>query len=533
MFARRIRPIGILLIIASFYSLTPPLQADSGSFRIDSYIPSRFTDLRWTVGGSTALQSSSYTRDYEDDEGMNRTWSSAQQLMATSSYQRRYITVPKFLTFEMDLQGSYMRVPRGETNHTRYDEIDYDTRFDRNSSDWDISALARPRCDAGIYLRNDLFVSATTYASLSYTDGPTSSAESDFRTHYVHYNDTVEITSGHLESESSGNFRSNSISGELLPGFGRVYEGNYAATSLYIIDELRKLGLLRREPSPEDLRQLTDLVYDFRLRHTPDKRIQQIEALTAITELLRGQGVCDTLGPAGYLAAQDVWYFYPMQSRQFGWRIRSGLGGSYTFRSQNASHSTISHDTTITYWQMDPSDADTAVDYYRASHYNHHSSKTSQLYWLAVGECFRPISMKWQWDAQAQFRIYLKEWSQSDSYRTDYENHTRSSLSTTLSFIPDSRTTATIQLSTSYETYRDREYSTNDDPPGSDEVSFSPDRHSFGVSLSGGLTYRIAIPTSLSASGSWDYAESENLRSADDTRDRRFNLTASINHYIF
>jgi len=93
----------------------------------------------------------------------------------------------------------------------------------------------------------------------------------------------------------------------LLYGYGRVYNGVYAATAMYMIDELKKAGYIDKEPSYPQMIEMTDIIYQYRLKYYDDRRIHRIEALTAVGEYLQQQGLADDFGTGGQLIIQDVW----------------------------------------------------------------------------------------------------------------------------------------------------------------------------------------------------------------------------------
>jgi hypothetical protein len=534
MSARRFRAIGILFFLLFACLFTPPLRADSGNFKIDSYIPQRFTDLSWTVSGSTSLQSYRGTSDYYEDYGSNRTSYSSQRLSANSSATWRYITVPRFLTVDLSLGSAFYRQPSHATNdRIIIPEPEYSVSSDSKSTARYLELTGSPYVDGGVYVWNDLFLSATASANSQYRNGPSENEDVSYHYHFVGSDDRVNDLLGYAHSKTTGNYRSNHLSGELLPGLGRVYEGNYAATGLYMINALREHGLLTREPSVDEMRALTDLIYNYRLRHTPDKRIRRIEALSAITVFLQKNHISDTLGAAGYLAAQDVWDYYPTYSRQFGFRLRTGIGWDYTYASRNTSSASSYFDTTISYMLGTPEDADTVTYANDMSSYNHYSQKTQSGYALVLFEYYRPLATQWQFDGQIRLLYYLNEWTLIGNNRTEYENHALSLLTAMLQYIPDSRTNAGLRLTSGYETYRDRSRSQGSATELPPYVPFSPDRHNFSIELAGFLTYRIAIPTTLSINGSYGYREYENIYSDADESTRRFILAAGINHYIF
>ena len=225
-----------------------------------------------------------------------------------------------------------------------------------------------------------------------------------------------------------------------MPGWGRIYEGRYAATAMYMVDELKRNGLLKREPTFEEMRSLTETIYQYRLKHAVDARLHKIEALSKIMDLLAGQGVIDDAGPHGYLFIQDVWDYFPRDDRRFGYQIRAGGGLEYHYNSDQLRYHGY-------------------VDYFR-----HRTSEGRRPFASVAVDCSRPFGLRWQFDVTGVGRYYFDPSNATTEtvieYRYDhtlYEEHGIKyradydySIVGTMQYIFDSRTRAWVR--TSYTT---------------------------------------------------------------------------------
>ncbi len=531
----------LLIVLFVFAALCGNLF--SQSFRVDSYIPEKFTDTEWRVNGSTRVNgSSSNTEDeaenifYNSDNSDN-----SQSLSMSNSLKYRYITVPKYLSTGFSLGTSYNHSSSDSYNKrisglpNGYDQI---TNADRSSSRF--APYLSGYMDGGNYFENNILLSAIFKFSLRY-DQSTSDNRSDSRQYNHFADDSVSYHFSETDRELDRNNYSNNISLEILPGWGHLYEGQYAATAIYMIDELKDHGYITNDPTDEQMIKLTDIIYQYRLKHYIDSRLHEIEALTSVVEYLKVENVIDSTIPNAQIIIQDVWNYFPKHTRQFGLRVRAGAGIRYAYSKATNIETRNDEYYSARYHIDTPADVQDVSE--SSSLFQgdevRRSTDTREYLKMMIEYC-KPISKEWQLDNNIQFTMYsdhtreyqhrrtysydgsffnvftrLEEIEYTDSYDFDQK--------TNLYYIPNSRTLLNFRLNTKYMHYNRRITINQND------TEILNDKENFGYfrgSLLGRADYRISIPTTLSASVGCDFIHS-------DTQDS-FNYTVSlgISHYL-
>lgn len=574
------------MAIAALLLVVSASTAAGNDFMVDSFIPEKFTDLEWRVAGGFNLSGNDNSYNRMLDPGDNRTrYKTANsgdswQFDVDSYTDYRYETIPKFMELDLRVSGSYLDRSSENSSENAYSS---GTHYDSSRDEYDSkqrSLSVSPMFDGGIYVDDDFFLSAMGTAGLSYTEMPDDSRHSEDTDGYLIYSNEIQTDYNRSEEDSYGDTKSHSVSLAIMPGWGRIYEGMYAATALYMIDELRDKGLLLSEPSFEQMSALTELVYQYKLKHAIDHRLHKIEAIEVISEFLVSEGLAVESGSRRDLVLMDVWSYFPKLSREFGMRLRGGFGVLYQYQS---AQSTRDH-TSIYYYvrtdsetgeELSRTDPDTSI-----STTNDYEKSTATLpYLVARLEYRNPIDVQTQFDGNIEARYYTGAKSESAS-RYDFTAESYSYLtdatrevdlksfysiqcSGTAHYILNSRTYGSLRANLGYGRF-DREvtehYLVRSGYDGSiattsedlkyDGASF--DQWNYSVDLS--ITYRIAIPTTLSFSAGYSVQPvADEMFSArypysnmwyvfipyndywryNHYSEKRYNLRAWISHYIF
>ncbi len=386
-----------------------PADAADSTFSVDSYIPQKFTDFQLRLDGGLHIEgektehaANSFAGDLlrEQNESYN-----VEELRLAGKTTYRYETIPRYLNLTLSAAGYGTNI----------------NGYYRQSADWpsQFKKGVQSSFDVGAYLASDFLFSITGDGAWDYGGIRNNDATSHGRT----YATTIEI----------------------LPGWGRMYEGEYAATGMYIVNELRHNEILLRDPNYEEMIQLTQLVHHYRQTHAIDERLYRIEALTKIMKYLQEIGAIEDIGPYGYLLIQDVWDYYPTFSRRFGHRLRAGTCLRYSYASNDSTMERVT---------------DGRTTYHR---YNHREASDRAPYLVLLWEWQRPFGLRWQIDLEERSRFYFDRHYRSERVNvnyvsgsiqpletvTEYRENRYVHLAGTMRYILDSRTNA--QMTTSYD----------------------------------------------------------------------------------
>ncbi|RKX28865.1 MAG: hypothetical protein DRP47_03255 [Candidatus Zixiibacteriota bacterium] len=285
--------------------ITSTALGASGNFKTSDYIPEKFTDFQWKLNGSAKLSSSddNSTTDEADpapgvayDMTERVSDSDSKNASLGSSMYYRYETVQRFLKTGCSLSLRYGRSSsqRSLSSSTPMKVEKVETDYSYSSFNGEFSSGV----EAGQYIIRDFFVS--TGVDLHYGYGETPNYRNDTYDYYRYLSGDYyreRETVGYWERKSDD--RTIDIKFEITPGWGRLYEGRYASTALYMIEELRNEGLLNGNVSREHMLALCDIIYQYRLKHCVDMRLHRIEALNAVLSFLNDKGYTPEMGPYG------------------------------------------------------------------------------------------------------------------------------------------------------------------------------------------------------------------------------------------
>lgn len=497
------------------------LQADS-TFAVSSFIPERFVDFQWRLDGHAGAQG--YYNSNRSTAGsyeMSAIASSdAQSMSLTSGSEYRYRTIPRYLTWT--IKGGF------GLDHTRYQSSGANSWDSHKYNQTSLSPRLTQTVEAGKYLTSDFFLAATLTTAWSYT-------QNRGRTLRLFYDGPIivdefeQAAAKAAGDDQGGDDKSYSISVGLLPGWGRVYEGQFAATALYLIAELKKNGILKREPTYQEMMELTEIIYQYRLKHAIDSRLHKIEALSSVMTFLAEKEITDDLGPHGYLLVQDVWDYFPRSDRRFGWQVKGGPGIDYNYRSSQEHNAYI------------------AFDY--DSYYRHSTSEARSPYLQAKADYFRPLGLRWQVDLTSSARYYLDPSTLSKTTEIIYPSsdvtyfreelnrwaYYTVALEGAIRYILDSRTSALFRpaYQLTHAHFSDLDERRTDDWGIWNETRLN--RFEGQLILAGSMEYRISIPTTLRVNAQYrHYDRDETAReSSADVMNSSYDLSVDIVHYLY
>jgi hypothetical protein len=472
--------------------------ADS-TFNVDSYIPQKFTDFQLRLDGGIRIEGTrtdGWAISDPDFPAYTYDWSyDIQEGRGAIQAVYRYETIPRY--WRLTIEAAQAAISRnGE---------------DRYSTDWPPGGKRGlyPSADIGLYCLGRVFFSLIGKAGFNY---------------------------GSNESDEGETFQSRQYSLDLnvAPGWGRLYEGQYAATGMYIIKELKNNDIMMRDLEYDEMLQLTELVYHYRRTHAIDSRLHKIEALSGIIDYLQRIGAADSVGPYGCLLIQDVWDYFPNLSRRFGFKVRVGGGWEYKYYSDDQTVESKSGGATISHY------------------YQYHMKVTNRPYMNAIIEWGKPIGLHWQLSFQGEGKHYIKPFDKQTRHSTrylpsptlyswseyywEYEADHSLGVESSVRYIFDSRTSASFvgqyDLRHYHVTIKESYMPSDSDIPRESDQRF--DRRK--LYLNAILEYRISVPTTLQISAAFLSFNSEEKRGTqriDKEKTHSYQFTGRLTHNLF
>jgi hypothetical protein len=192
-------------------------------------------------------------------------------------------------------------------------------------------------------------------------------------------------------------------------GKGRLENVQDAQMAIFIINDLRRLGLLTEEPDAATQYQLAELITDINNRRVFDNRVRRIYELTRIDSFLQSKHLITTPTIAYFTAVNDNWALAFNPGRVSGTRIYAQLKPGFNLNFEGFNQSDTS---TLSY------KGDTKQFIY--------------FYEPEIGvEYQKPVSLHWQRTANASLRFRQRfartsSKTESSSVVTETEHFTTS-----------------------------------------------------------------------------------------------------------
>lgn len=502
-------------------------RAEDSVFTVTSFIPERFRDFEWRVEGSGSTRrvedNTWKTLQYDNAWNMqdNRSEQSIGNLRLMSSSKYYFYSLQRYYSLSLLSEFSVNENSTLQRSEELSDELfRYVSNGRHQQTEYQVKL--GPGITGGSYLLGDLYVELGLAGDLYFSimRGLKSSRESEWTRE--NYPDTNHIWKRRSTSEVSGkaHYTRLAVQAGAKVGWGRLYDAQFASTAMYIIDELRKAGLLDREPDKEQMLSLCSIIYENRLKHIIDSRVRQIESIEEIIAFLKGEELTSNEKPRDYLLIQDVWQYFPNSTRYFGWRVQVGTRGWYSKSGSTWKEDRVAIDTTIIYHSDSTGIADSIATRYDESKYKSENSDESSTGILFVdAEYHRPLDLRWQMAIRASSGYFRSEWFGANHGPTLVED-VMVQASSELGYTIDSRSLLSFHTAFQYRYLSE----------GKDTTT-----HRWSLSPSLNLEYRLAIPTTLKASVGYRYQEDEKevKQTGDHHNLSKLELSASISHYLF
>ena len=215
------------------------------------------------------------------------------------------------------------------------------------------------------------------------------------------------------------NFLNANASFRLGLGKGRIEEVGDARQAVYILQDLQKQGVLKKELSNEEIDELAELITKEKYTRRLDSRIRLIREITAIDSFMVAKGYVDDGHSAAYFTSlYDNWQFANVY-RKSGNRFIFGIMPTYQYSGQRSK--------TVYFNNNDLTQQDT--------------SKNTRLGadLFAGFESEKPINLYWQRTASIELSFGWEDYKRTKMDRTD-SYQTRLTANYGLGYYPNSRT---------------------------------------------------------------------------------------------
>ncbi len=535
------------------WGLWSPLFAADSTFRVDSYIPERFVDLSWRIIGAGNLMGDDddqYSIDYSSGGDNYSDNNQGGSLSLTSPFSYTYETKP--LRFEIGLIGSISHDKSVDKHKSwpEYDDSEFryynDRKIDQNNF----------RTGLGLGVESVIYFSETQYLICGLG---LESQYSRGRGNFIANAYTIEEYPDHddafyreTEQRDESELDERRYYGQLNIGWGmgRKHDGRSSITALNIITELRKMGLLIKEPDFDQMYILSDRLYKYRQEHKIDERWHRIESLSDITRYLKENRIIVEESAPIVLIIQDIWDYFPKNPTNYGIKSELGLG----FDNVLTRHRQESRDQfreldifTDSAGVIDTTNQDEYLTFVKE--YTESSNYSVSSYWNI--EMIKPLWPRWISINNFNMKYVIHSRSVEDysynrllpsksGYRQEYVRANRDYLTldhfSQIRFLYDSRTEGGVSILLSYKSYKTETYSRRLAPYAGEKENQSKSKdHHLRINSGISFTYRIKPPTTIYVDLMYlydrDFSQVEN-NNEERSNSGLFIFNLEISHYI-
>ena len=524
----------IVLVHCLLVFSTATFAADSTKFRIQDYIPERFTDFQWRLDGSaktskgTPEADTSFSDNVKRDQTSGFSESGSSRFTLKNNWRYVYETRQGALDCNFGITTAF--------DHNDQRQLDSLVSPLGSRKTWDsknqqsVLTFESPlEAELRRYVLGEAFLEAGGRFWYYYFQRADNNDDAEQYVSAIEGPGWRVITDNFAEERGRNVSRRIDFQGELRLGWGRVYRGGYAATAISIVDQLRRSGLVARSPNREDMLELTKLIHAYREGHGTDKREYRAQSLKSVVTFLHLQGIVAEEHPAVLLSVEDVLDYFSRADRRFGWSVQFGFGGHDVYYNNQFSQNVR---TWSTEYRWNPDSSWIADTLYATHGVSENSSRSRDFaptdYVILKLDFYRPLSARWQLDLNAGSRFYLEpsmlfKDRAGFAYRWSLGRRTVSTRFS-LQYFHDARTTLSLACTwiDSVRTERSR---------------LLPDvrLHNWLLALMFLADYKLSPATTLNMEFLY-YRRSdfvENSRYATVNKQRHFDVSAGITHWLF
>ncbi len=530
----RIRTATILFLVISCCAVLSVHAEDNDTtdFRIQDYIPERFTDFEWRLNGEVGIEQdkrehlpylSDGTEYYESHNGDDF------ELSIAHAWKFAYQTRQVLFESEWSLD-TYLGLSSLSSNIRSSDTDSYLYQNYEDGSSRSGKVGLAVQANLRRYLLGAIHIAGILEAGYTYDQ-----QRSDFERNYYRQEHRVDpaVTVSREEGRISWARivdRRIDLAGEIVLGVGRRYDGRHAVTALQMVDELKRHGVLHRRPGRETMLELTALIHHLREGHGPDAREYRISALEAIIEYLTTNGITEDRDAALLLTIEDVWDFFPSGLRRFGWEIRAGFGGVDEYYHEQREASRLSWQV-LTWDYPDTSSMNDSVAFSRTKSRFSRGDRDwyPSDYWALRAGWWKPLSARWQFDAEAWIKFHLTENGHYAS-NVSTENWRTANTQASIRYVHDGRTEMSAIAFLDYERLAWRIHFAG--RPNHDRQ-----QRFWTLGMNWRIEHRIAVPTSLVVDLSYvresRWYTDHRSPGGDEYLTKSFGLSVGVTHWLF
>lgn len=521
---------------------------DTTEFQVESYIPDKFTDFEWKLDGGFDLRGDALDSDrnfhqgvYRNDHSVDVRESSYGDLAFGSDWRYRHETRQAIwdLNFYFDLgYDGFTAISDGNV----LDTLGYPTfRTAENGSESHLIGGGFSG-EGRRFVWGDKFFSWHLAWDYGY-DGSSYWSESEEERYFYESSGNAErFIHDRKERNGHAQKRTFNLNGELLIGRGRIYEGRYATTAMFMIDELKARGLLLRNPSTGHMWEFTKLVHASRLQYRIDEREHRALVLDNLLSFLIERQYLEADKAAALFVIEDVWDYFPRRERRFGSDFQFGFGGSDAYENSDWSTDIESYRLSTRAYRDSAGQIDT-IDWYdnRVVETNDENHFWTDDYFLLRLRRCRPLSLRWQWDLSTDLVWHVNKRYEiddpEDGNKWYWHNWREVAVTSELTYFHDARTEISFVTQFTSKWKEDLLFR-----PSKGRftgiwswATFRTEERALAAEIQAQVLYRISVPTQLKLTWShhrkhrdiWHYQYNQHL----DTHD--FRLTASIIHWLY
>ena len=534
----------LVLLVSPTLGSAQPDTTDT-EFRIQDFIPDRFEDFEWNVDVDAGLRTSSHSRDVDifsvpgprersEERGRdNYNWS------FRNSLGYRYRTIQGFFNIR---PGTRLRLGRAEQTESSESLGSALSNRRSTSSTNELDFQQDIQLDGGIYLLSDLHFRGQVYSRFQYSDRTSNVGDaSESRTSAPLAPFTNAFLSADTSNVKTRNIgRSLRLNSELGLSWGRVYEGDFATTAAFIVEELLSKGLIESAPSRSQMLRLSELVYQRRLKHSVDARLNRIEIVDQITSFLEDEGILRIQTKGTESLIQDVWNFFESDSRRFGWTVDGGIKHLHQSADNSTSHEQRSKRIRITSYDTSATFDTTFSSESRVRSNHSEDGDSSWFAFLSFGY-FHPVSYRWQVNGSVRWdeRVFRDDRNLMSEERPELTTPKERKIDggIALEYRHDARNRVTLAGKLRYAELVSRAFSMVTDSnfqfAGWEGIDNKTTYYTLIPSVS--WEYRISPPTTIvvRANYQYDHRGRKTFVSQNNTSDSNFSLSFGLFHWIY
>lgn len=545
-----IRVLGLALTVTCWLLwVASGAASHSTSFKISDYKPTKFIDFEWRLDGGASMGHEGYGDNNERDAGtsvinLDEYYNSEGKIACNLASDWRFRQESRQAQFDVSLAFEGNLFYYGET----FEDMGGDTlggsSYSRDrATRTRASTSTEIQAEGRFFVISDFSVSGILSAKHSFVDNSERDSKYGESLKYEENGDFAYSFTSASETFNGDVWKRISLSGDIFLGWGRVYEGAYAGTALFLIDELRYRGMLMREPTHDEMIALTDIVREYRLSHAFDDREFRSTALTALMANLTDHELIREPGAGELLRVEDVWDYFPAPSRRFGWIVRAGFGGTDSYRSELSSSTYEAHSIKIEPDDDLPELMDTTIsESPRRVGSSHYSSFEAADRLTARLEYYRPLSTRWQLNALIQARYFFNNANEEPDY-SNPANYRQTTgdweyvFESEWHWYHDARNEIAVMESIIYSRETEKGFYArfNDEDVFTHWELRENKYRSWEVNLSVSYLYRLAASTIMSTTGGYTYERNKSYHPGRINTYHTDNLSFSVGltHWLF